>query len=264
MAKERLAKPVALVTGGAKRLGRAISEYLASHGFIIAVHYNNSKQDAENLCHEIASKGGTALPFQADLLSDNPAFLLQRVKAEFGSVNLLVNNASLFIPDALPSLDPIVWAKHFKIHAEIPIFLAQALARDFMTSKKNKISTLIINIADERVLRLNPQCFSYTLSKSVLWTATQTMAQALAPHIRVNAIGPGPSFKNERQTEAEFAEQCLTLPLKHGPEPEEFGRTICYLWETPSVTGQIVALDGGQHLMWQTPDLQWDKSGAES
>lgn len=271
--KQKLNQPIALVTGGAKRLGAAISRSLAARGFTVAVHYNSAAQEAAELCRSIRAQGGKAAPFQADLLQDDPADFIEGIAAQLGPISLLVNNASLFRQDSFTGSDKKLWAEHFKIHLEVPVFLAQAVARTYPRRKAAKgkktaapgaglpASGLIINMVDERVLRLNPHFFSYTLSKAALWTATQTMAQALAPHFRVNAIGPGPSLKNMRQSAADFAAQCASLPMQAGPQLADFGKTVLYLWDTPAITGQLIALDGGQHLMWQTPDLQFDLGG---
>jgi len=267
-------RPVALITGGARRLGAAICAYLARQGFAAAVHYDRSAREARELCRAIAAQGGIARPFQADLLQDDPADLAAQVGKELGPVALLVNNASIFKPDALGALQKPLWDAHFRLHMEVPVLLAQAVARLYPAAaavsaaapgQSGTPSGLIVNMIDQRVLRLNPQYFSYTLSKAALWTATQTMAQSLAPHWRVNAIGPGPSLKNSRQSAAEFAGQCAALPMGRGPDLADFGRTICYLWQMPAITGQMIALDGGQHLIWQTPDVKWDAgSGAEA
>ena len=157
----------------------------------------------------------------------------------------------LFVEDALLDFDEAVFDRHFAIHVKAPA----VLARHFAVSLPEGREGLIVNMIDQRVWKPTPRYFSYTLSKAALWTATRTMAMALAPRIRVNAIGPGPTMANARQSRADFAAQVDGLMLKRGPDPAEFGRTIRYLWEAPSVTGQMVALDGGQHLAWQTPDV---------
>jgi NAD(P)-dependent dehydrogenase (short-subunit alcohol dehydrogenase family) len=166
-------------------------------------------------------------------------------------VTLLVNNASVFTDDTVRDFDWNGWDRHFALHVKAPALLARRFAEALPAGREG----LIVNIVDQRVWRLTPRYFSYTLSKAALWTATQTMAQALAPRIRVNAIGPGPTLKNTRQENADFAAQVDGLILKHGPDLAEFGATIRYLWQARSVTGQMIALDGGQHLAWQTPDV---------
>ena len=243
---------VALVTGGAKRIGAAIAADLAGSGFAVAVHCNRSTGDADGLVQRIAAAGGTARVFQADLAEpDSVAAMAASVEATLGGVRLLVNNASIFEPDSAHDPDWNLWETHFALHLKAPVQLSAEMVRRLPASETG----LIVNIVDQRVWRLTPQFFSYTLSKAALWTATQTMAQAYAPAVRVNAIGPGPTLANERQQPDDFDAQQGGLLLRKGPLLTEFGRTIRYLWETPSITGQMIALDGGQHLAWQTPDV---------
>lgn len=170
-----------------------------------------------------------------------------------GPIGILVNNASVFENDSVQAFDPVLFDLHMAVHVRAPAILAQAMAAQNQSLQTS--GGLIVNIIDQRVLRLNPRFFSYTLSKSAQWTATQTMAQALAPAIRVNAIGPGPTLQNSRQSADDFAAQIAGLPLKHGPALSEFAATILWMWRTPSLTGQMIALDGGQHLAWETPDV---------
>lgn len=242
----------ALVTGGARRIGRAIVEDLAAHGFSVAIHSNNSSSEAHTLADSIRRAGGEAEVITADL-TDLKAVsgVIASAESSLGPVSLLVNNASLFEDDSVLGFDWVEWDRHFGIHLKAPVLLAQK----FSQALPKNIDGLIVNIIDQRVWRLSPRYFSYTLSKSALWTATQTMAQALAPRIRVNAIGPGPTLRNARQDESDFTQQVEALLLKKGPDLAEFGETIRYLWQAHSVTGQMIALDGGQHLAWQTPDV---------
>lgn len=242
----------ALVTGGAKRIGRAICEDLAANGFAVAIHCNRSRDEAEALAAGIRAGGGRVAVVQADL-TDIPAAggLLAAAGAALGPVGLLVNSASAFEDDTVLDIDWQAWDRHFALHVKAPALLAQKLAADLPEGQGG----LVVNIVDQRVWRLTPRYFSYTLSKSTLWTATRTMAQALAPRVRVNAIGPGPTLKNARQSDDDFRSQEEKLLLRHGPQLREFGATIRYLWDTPSITGQMIALDGGQHLAWQTPDV---------
>ena len=246
-------RPVtALVTGGAKRIGRAIVEDLAANGFAVAIHCNSSVDAAAALAEEIALKGGIASVVEADLTDFSQAgTLLERAAAALGPVQLLVNAASIFIDDDATDFDPAVWDRHFDIHVKTPVLLAGKLAAGLPAGDEG----LVVNIIDQRVWRLTPRYFSYTLSKSALWTATRTLAQALAPNVRVNAIGPGPTLTSERQSQQDFDAQVDGLLLRRGPELAEFGATIRYLWEARSVTGQMIAIDGGQHLAWQTPDV---------
>ncbi len=244
-------RPVALVTGGAKRIGAAVTADLANHGFSVAVHAR-MLNDAAAHTADIRAAGGIAEPFSANLADPaSVAGLMATVRERLGPVALLVNNASIFEEDSVTDFDWDTWERHFALHLKAPALLSRLMAKDL----PQDAAGLIVNIIDQRVERLNPRFFSYTLSKSALWTATRTMAQALAPRIRVNAIGPGPTLRNARQSEADFAAQISGLPLRRRPALAEFGATIRWMWETPSLTGQIVHLDGGQHLAWETPDI---------
>lgn len=241
-----------LVTGGAKRIGRAIVESMAANGYAVAIHCNRSIEAANKLAASIEKNGGRAAVVQADLTNmSEVANLLPQAISKIGPIGVLVNNASIFGNDDIGELDHKKWDEHFNVHLKAPVFLVEA----FAAQNNNQHEGLVVNIIDQRVLRLNPLFFSYTLSKSALWTATRTMAQALAPRIRVNAIGPGPTLKNTRQSDEDFAEQIAHLPLKQGPTLASFGDTIRYFDNTPSITGQIIATDGGQHLFWESPDV---------
>lgn len=242
----------ALVTGSAKRIGRVIAEDLVANGFSVAIHANGSLAEAEDFVAELRQRGHKAVAIKADLAKiDEVIGLVEQVRGALGPIDLLVNNASIFLEDSLLKFDAQVWDQHFAVHVRAPSILAATFAEQLPATAEG----LIVNIIDQRVWALRPSFFSYTLSKSALWTATQTMAQALAPRIRVNAIGPGPSIPSERQLQEDFQAQVAALILKRGPELKEFGRTIRFLFETPSITGQMIALDGGQHLAWQTPDV---------
>ena len=241
----------ALVTGGAKRIGAAITRDLAAHGFNVAFQYTNSEDQAHDLAIELGQYGNKIIQLEADLLEPQSAKeLFANATAAIGPIDLLVNNASIFEPDEADKFNEALWEQHFAIHLKTPTILSSQLVQ-----QGDLESGLIVNIIDQRVLRPNPNFFSYTLSKSALWNATQTMAQAFAPNIRVNAIGPGPTLANERQAQEDFQKQIDGLILKRGPQLDEFGKTIRYLYETPSITGQMIALDGGQHLAWETPDI---------
>ncbi|MGB3391082.1 MAG: SDR family oxidoreductase [Pseudaminobacter sp.] len=242
----------ALVTGGAKRVGRAIVEDLAAHGFAVAIHCNSSRAEADALAQSIRQAGGRAGVVQADL-TDMKAIdgLVGQAAAEVGPIGLLVNNASVFEPDQLGDFDWTTWDRHFAVHLKAPALLTRRFAQALPPEREG----LVVNLVDQRVWKPTPMFFSYALSKSALWAATQTMAQALAPRIRVNAIAPGPTLANTRQGQTDFAAQVEGLILRRGPRLADFGATIRYLWEQRSVTGQMIALDGGQHLAWQTPDV---------
>lgn len=242
----------ALVTGGARRIGAAIVRDLAKNGFAVAIHCNRSRAEAEALAAEIVRGGGKAAVVTADLTRlDQAGDLVARAAERVGPIGLLVNSASVFLRDEIGSFEWEVWDAHFAVHVKAPVLLARTLAETLPAG----MAGLVVNIIDERVWRPNPHFFSYTLSKSALWDATRTMAQALAPRIRVNAIGPGPTLPNIRQQRADFDRQVAALLLERGPDLSEFGATVRYLFETMSVTGQMIAIDGGQHLAWQTPDV---------
>jgi len=243
---------VALVTGAARRIGRAIALDLAAHGWAVAIHYRSSRADAKRVAGEIAAAGGTAAAFAAEL-ADLEALprLLAAVGRRLGKPELLVNNAAQFDADETGSLEPERWDRQLRVNLAAPVFLAQAFAAQLPADRSGNI----VNLVDQRVWKPVPGFFSYQVSKAALWTATQTLAQALAPRIRVNAIGPGPSFPGPRQSAEDFRRQSESVLLRHGPAPEEFGRAVRFLVDMPSVTGQMLALDGGQHLAWETPDV---------
>ncbi len=243
---------MALITGGAKRIGRAIAEGLASQGFAVAIHAHNSLDEAQALADALGRAGARAAAVGANLHDvESTAGLVGKAAQALGPVEILVNNASVFRDDEAGTFDAETFEAHFAVHVRAPSILAAA----FATALPPERAGLIVNIIDQRVWALTPRFYSYTLSKAALWTATQTMAQAFAPRIRVNAIGPGPTLRSPRQDEEAFRAQVAAVPLKRGPDLEEFARTIRFLYDTPSVTGQMIALDGGQHLAWETPDV---------
>lgn len=252
MALERRNIKTALVTGAAKRIGKAIVTDLAKQGFAVAIHANSSFAEAEALAAGLRQAGAQAVALQANLenISETEK-IIEIAENALGPIGLVVNNASVFRDDSALAFDSSAWEAHFAVHVRAPAILAAAFVRQLPEDAEG----LIVNIVDQRVLSPNPRFFSYTLSKSALWMATQTMAQTLAPRIRVNAIGPGPTFKSTRQSPEDFQAQIDGLIMKAGPKLEEFGRTIRFLFDTPSITGQMIAIDGGQHLAWQTPDV---------
>jgi NAD(P)-dependent dehydrogenase (short-subunit alcohol dehydrogenase family) len=242
----------ALVTGGARRIGRAIVERLASAGYAVAIHCHRSDHEAHALKRALQAKGARAEVVAADL-ADGAALaaLVRGARTALGPLTLLVNNASAFEPDDIHSLDEALWERHFRINLRAPVFLA----RDFAKQVREGGEGAIVNVVDQRVWKPTPQFFSYTLSKSALFTATLTMAQAFAPRIRVNAVGPGPTLASSRQRQDDFARQGASVPLGHGPRPEEIAEAVLFLANAKSVTGQMLAVDGGQHLAWETPDV---------
>lgn len=243
--------PTALVTGGAKRVGKAICEDLAAHGWNVIIHAHSSAEEAEALSDSLNAARGHSAVVTSDLADVNAhGGLIDEAATHFGPVNVLVNNASVFEDDEAAAPDFGNFDAHFALHVKTPLALSAA-----MRDRLGGASGLIVNMIDQRVWALTPRFFTYTLSKSTLWTATRTLAQAFAPDIRVNAIGPGPTLPNERQSEEDFKRQTDRLLLGKGPLLTEFGATIRYLWGAESVTGQMIALDGGQHLAWETPDV---------
>ncbi len=247
------ARGVALVTGAARRIGRAIALRLAAAGHDVAIHYGSSRKEAEDVATRIERLGRRAALVAGDLADpEAPLKIVLDAVAALGPLDVLVNNASRFEPDTLQTLTLADWEAHININLRAPVFLAQAFAAQ---RRDRRRQGNIINIVDQRVLKLNPMFFSYTLSKTGLWTATRTMAQALAPeNIRVNAIGPGPTLANARMTEEDFARQCALTLLGCGTSPEEIADAVMFILSAPALTGQMIVLDGGQHLNWQTPD----------
>lgn len=250
MSQEKLR--TALITGASKRIGRAIAEDLSANGFAVALHANQSFAEAAEIAAKLQQKGRKAIAIKADLQNfGETSTLVERVADALGPLDLLVNNASAFLNDSAERFDAEAFEAHFAVHVRAP----SILAADFVRQLPRPLPGLIVNIIDQRVWALNPRFYSYTLSKGALWTATQTMAQTFAPRIRVNAIGPGPTVRGVRQSEEDFQAQIDGLILKAAPGLEEFGRTVRFLFDTPSITGQMIALDGGQHLAWETPDV---------
>jgi len=242
----------ALVTGGAQRIGRRIVERLAAEGYAVAIHCRSSADEAEAMAMRIEAAGGRAVVVRGDL-ADGAAVerLVPDAVSAIGPLTLLVNNASEFEPDEVETLTQERWDRHFAVNLRAPAFLARDFAHQLPAGSQGSI----VNIVDQRVWKLTPQFFSYTLTKAALFSATQTMAQALAPRIRVNAIGPGPTLSNVRQGDEDFAKQSDAVLLGHGGTPDEIADAVLYLAGARSVTGQMIAVDGGQHLAWETPDV---------
>jgi len=237
----------ALVTGGARRIGQALALALAGDGFAVAVHHRNSHAAAEDLVALIRNKGGAAVALAADL-GDEAAVrtLLSRAEQALGPIGCLVNNAGVFVNDTVETATRASWELHLAVNLRAPFLLIQ----DFATRLPKSAGGVVVNLLDQRVWSLTPYFVSYTLSKAGLWTLTQTMALALAPRIRVNGIGPGPALPSPRQSAEEFARQCATMPLRRGTSPQEIAAALRFILSAPAVTGQMIALDGGQHLGW--------------
>ena len=236
-----------LVTGGAQRIGRAIALALAADGWAVAVHHHRSRDAADAVVAEIAARGGRALALVADLArEDDTAALVPQAIAALGPLGCLVNNASVFERDEALEVTRASWDRHVEVNLRAPFVLMQEFARRLPPQSRGAI----VNILDERVWNLTPHFISYTLSKAGLWTLTQTMALALAPRIRVNGIGPGPTLPSPRQTEEQFRRQCGLMPLQRGTTPAEIAAAVGFILASPAMTGQMIALDGGQHLGW--------------
>ena len=241
-----------LVTGAAKRLGRAIALDLARHGWSVAIHYNSSEKEARATAADAATAGVKVALLKADLSRESEtATLIERAAQELGPLTGLVNSASLFENDDWYSVSRESWDKHMETNLRAPFVLAQAFARQVPREEHGAI----VNLIDQRVLKPTPQFFSYSLSKASLKWLTTTLAQALAPRVRVNAVGPGPTIINARQSAADFARQRDATVLGRGAEPQDVCDAVRYLLEASAVTGQMIAVDGGQHLIWQTPDV---------
>lgn len=247
---------IALVTGGARRLGNAIVLALADAGFSVAIHCRNSSAEAEALAGEVEACGVRAAVVRADL-DDETAVqgLWPAAAAALGPIGVLVNNASAFERDEWDDVTRASWDKHMEPNLRAPFVLMQAMARGLPEAA----SGVVINMIDQRVWSLTPHFVSYTVSKAALWALTQQMALALAPRIRVNAIGPGPTLPSPRQTEAQFARQCASVPLQHGTSPDEVARAVIAILALPAMTGQMISLDGGQHLQWQSGGARLDE-----
>jgi NAD(P)-dependent dehydrogenase (short-subunit alcohol dehydrogenase family) len=235
----------ALVTGAGRRLGRIVALDLAAHGWGVGMHYRASAAEAAAVVAEIERNGGKAAALAADLdrLDALPA-LIADCAATLGAPTCLINNAARFDRDTLATLDGATWQAQLDVNLRAPIFLTQAFAKALPDGMEGNV----INILDQKVLRLTSDYFSYTIAKAALWAATQTMAQALAPRIRVNAIAPGPVLKHEGQSQSAFERESGATLLRRAVSAGDVASTVRFLLETPSITGQIIALDSGQHL----------------
>lgn len=252
----------ALVTGAAQRLGRAMALSLGQSGFDVAVHCHQSVDAAERLVAELRAMGRRAEVLQADLLDEAQveALVPRAVETLGGPLTLLVNNASIFEDDSVETATRQSWDRHFESNLRAPVVLTQSFAAqvpDPVPGPDGRpiAQGLVVNMIDQRVRKLTPQFMSYTLAKSALWTFTQTAAQALSPRVRVNGIGPGPTLQGARQSSEDFARQREATLLRRGAGPEDICGALHYLVSAPSLTGQILCVDGGQHLAWETPDV---------
>ncbi|SEN34164.1 NAD(P)-dependent dehydrogenase, short-chain alcohol dehydrogenase family [Loktanella fryxellensis] len=252
----------ALVTGAGARLGRAMALALADQGHDIAVHYAGSAEGAEETAMMVRAKGRRAVTLQADLLDEDATHgLVGRATAALRTpLTVLVNNASIFEHDDIATATRTSWDRHMGSNLRAPFVLTQGFAAqvpDPVTDAHGEpvAQGLVVNMIDQRVHKLTPEFITYTLAKSALWTLTRTAAQALAPRVRVNGIGPGPTLKGARQSEDHFARQRAAVLLGRGADPDDICAALIYLLHAKAVTGQMIAVDGGQHLAWATPDV---------
>jgi NAD(P)-dependent dehydrogenase (short-subunit alcohol dehydrogenase family) len=240
----------ALVTGGGRRIGRALALALAEDGFAVAVHFHHSREAAETVVEMIRGRGGAALALGADLADEDAMrSLLPQAERAFGPLGCLINNAGIFGEDTVATATRESWDLHLAVNLRAPFVLIQ----DFAARLPAEAGGVVVNMLDERVWSLTPFFVSYTLSKAGLWTLTQTMALALAPRIRVNGIGPGPSLPSPRQSPEQFVRQSAMMPLGRGTSPQEIVAALRFILSAPAMTGQMIALDGGQHLGWAQP-----------
>ncbi len=240
-------KNIALITGGSKRIGAAISEQIAKEGWNIIIHYNKSRNKAFNLKKRLSSYKINCCCIRANLSNESELKrLFINAKKEMGNINCLINNASTFELDGIENIKKKNWDYHLNTNVWAPIFLIQQFAKNL----PKKMNGNIINIVDQRVINLTPFFTTYTLTKSMMWTLTQTLAMSLAPQIRVNAIGPGPTFASKRQTENNFKKQYQSMPLKKKVNPKEIANAVKFIINNQSITGQLITVDSGQHLGW--------------
>lgn len=252
----------ALVTGAGKRLGRAMALYLARRGYDVAVHYATSGVEAGAVVAEITALGRRAVALQADLLieAQTGTLVARAAQALGGPLTVLVNNASIFEYDTLGTATRESWDRHLESNLRAPVvltqaFSAQAPAADLDAADEPRAQALVINMIDQRVRKLTPEFMSYTIAKMGLWAFTRTAAQALAPQVRVNAIGPGPTLRGTRQSPEHFTRQRAATVLGRGAHPEDVTAALGFFLDSPAVTGQLICVDGGQHLAWRTPDI---------
>ena len=252
----------AMVTGAGARLGRDMALYLAERGYDVAVHYASSKEGAEETATAIRAMGRSAVTLQADLLIEAEVqdLLPKAAEALGGPITCLVNNASIFEYDNIHTATRTSWDRHMESNLRAPYVLTQALAAQapepIMDDMGEPVAqSLVVNMIDQRVRKLTPEFSTYTIAKMGLWALTQTAAQGLAPKVRVNAIGPGPTLQGGRQTLDHFQRQRRSTILERGSNPKDICAALGFLVDSVAVTGQLICVDGGQHLGWKTQDI---------
>tara|TARA_Y100001970_G_scaffold210194_1_gene256377 strand:- start:8965 stop:9720 length:756 start_codon:yes stop_codon:yes gene_type:complete len=240
-----------IITGGATRIGAAIAKKLSGPNKEILIHYNRSKLKAENLRKDLQKEGTKVYLVKGDLSKENDVNKVVKIaKLRLKFFDCLINNASLFENDKLENFSTEGWGKHLRTNLRTPALLSKEFAKNIRGKNNN-----IINIIDQRVFKLTPYFFSYTISKTGLYTLTKTSAMSLAPYVRVNGIAPGPTIKNKRQSQIHFKKQFLATPLKKQVDVEEICNAVDFFIKNRSITGQVLAIDSGQNLNWQTPDI---------
>lgn len=252
----------ALVTGAGARLGQAMALYLGARGYDVAVHYSSSEKGANETVTLLKAMGRTAVTLKADLLDEGETEALLPVAANAlgGPITCLINNASIFEYDSITSATRKSWDRHIGSNLRAPFILTQALAAQVPMAATDAngepmAQALIINMLDQRIHKLTPEFMTYTIAKMGLWALTQTSAQALAPHVRVNGIGPGPTLQGHRQSDVHFANQRAATILERGANASDITAALGFFLDSPAVTGQMICVDGGQHLAWKTPDV---------
>lgn len=254
-------RKAALVTGAGDRLGRAMALKLGDLGYDVAVHFAQSQKGAEETVAQLEAAGVQATALQADLLDlDQTEALVDRAVSALGPLSVLINNASIFEYDNLETATRETWDRHLGSNLRAPFILTQAFAAQAQSAKDDargeaEAQSVVINMIDQRIRKLTPEFMTYTIAKYGLWGFTQTAARALAPHVRVNAIGPGPTLQGGRQSAEHFESQRRATILERGSNPEDIVSAVEYIISSPSLTGQLLCIDGGQHLSWQTPDV---------
>ena len=244
-----------IITGGATRIGAAIAKQLSGQNKEILIHYNRSKSKAEKLKKDLSKNGTKIYLVKGDLRKETDIKkIIKFAKSKLKIFDCLINNASLFENDKLENFSLDSWSKHLRTNLRAPALLTKEFAKNVKGKNNN-----IINIIDQRVFKLTPYFFSYTLSKTGLYTLTKTSAMSLSPNIRVNAIAPGPTIKNQRQSEKHFKKQYLATPLKRQVDVEQICNAVDFFIKNRSITGQVLAIDSGQNLNWQTPDIMRGK-----